>query len=766
MKRQTSITSGLLGGSLVLAATQVNAQEQLAQTPSSDIGYPIEEIVVTATKRETPLLFTPLAITALSGDYLDEIGAGQFEDYFSKVPGLNAVDQGAGRKRYVIRGVNIIESGLAQATVAQYLDEVPITNNFDRQPDPVLVDVDRVEVLRGPQGTLFGARSMAGTVRTITRKPDFERVEGSARALVSTTKFGGENVSIDGAVNVPLVDDTLALRLVGFYQDESGYIDNDFAGGLFIATNLPPGVPPPPPLLLDPLKEDNINSVKRYGGRAALRWQPADRLTIDAMAMAQLGRINGIPFYQVQLTNDESDGLKIPIAVADGNGNKDDAITTSLTANYELDWGTFTWVSSYYKRDNFTESAEAPGGITGPDGPGSTRTRGADTDSVTLEARFASDLNGPTQWLVGGYFFDETRKGAMINFVAFARQIVDSSTFTERRDEQAVFGEVSYTPVDGLTLTAGARYSDFHSDISRFFIIPPPFLPIQPGPDPNMPMYDQGGTTLKFLVSYEASDNTFLYAQAAEGFRAGGFNPNFREGVSAFNEEFESDTLWSYELGARSTFMNGRLYVDGAFFFIDWNNIQIINFTQAPGGGPMRILFTENAGAAEISGIEFQASLQAMRGLDLDLAFNHFFKAELSEDFPATAGQVLPQQGDPLPNTSETSFNLGVQYTRPIGRDLDAFGRIDWRYTSGQTTGFRPLNANSTVNNDYNEFDDYSIVNLRAGVNLDRTRISVFANNVTDARPTINQRNFLPETFTNRVTVRPRTIGVSVDTRF
>src|SRR5262245_51466134 len=211
----------VLASTAIITAASARAEADHAQ---------IEEIVVTALKRETLLSTTPLAVTALSGERLEFLGAEEFNDYFRRVPGLATADSGTGRKRYLIRGVSTIETGLSQATVAQYLDEVPITDNFDQQPDPRFVDIDRFEVLRGPQGTLFGARSMAGTIRTITRKPKLERTEGMGSISLSDTRFGSFNTNVEGTLNLPL-GDKAAFRGSGFYSFQDGYIDNRFAGG-------------------------------------------------------------------------------------------------------------------------------------------------------------------------------------------------------------------------------------------------------------------------------------------------------------------------------------------------------------------------------------------------------------------------------------------------------------------------------------------------------------------------------------------------------
>jgi len=616
--------------------------------------------------------------------------------------------------------------------------------------------------LRGPQGTLFGARSLSGAIRTITRKPVMNEVQARGQSSLSFTEFGGANTSLDGAVNLPLVQDELAVRLVGYYSDREGYIDNDFPGGTFFPTFLPPGVPPQPPIVLAPIQEENINGFLAYGGRALLRWEPNSQVRLDVLAMAQIGRNDGSPTYFRDATGDESNGLITTLV--NSNGNDDDSWTFNATLTVDMDWAEWKAVASYFNRDTFAESFDQTAGIATRGGPGSSNTFGADTNIYALETRLASSFDGPFQFLTGVSYFDEQRKGERSAFVAFQRAVIDQSTFDARQDEFAAFGELSYDLTDRLTLTAGARYSYFDSTVFRFFIIPPPFSNIQPGPEANRPTYDEGALSLKFLASYDVGETSFVFFQAAQGLRPGGFNPSFLPGLSTFPEEFESDSLWSYELGGRGEFLDKRLFLEGAVYYIDWSNIIVDTLGPAPGGGPgMAINFPINADSAEISGLEFAGRLQIARGLNADFAFNHFFTAQLTDDFPPAVGNFVARAGDDLPFNPETSFTLGFQHNRPLGDSWEGSVRIDWRYVGPRTSGFRPLNADGSPNNGYNEYVDYSLVNLRAGIERDSLRVSVFAKNIFDARPILNQRNFAPFPVQTRVSTTPRTIGVSIE---
>ncbi|MDX2143509.1 MAG: TonB-dependent receptor [Rhodospirillaceae bacterium] len=722
----------------------------------------IEEIVVTALKRETALTETPLAITALSGNVLDAIGARDFNLYFRQVPGLTAIDSGAGRKRYILRGVNNLGSGQSQATVAQYLDEVPITNNFDQQPDPYLIDIERVEVLRGPQGTLFGARSMAGTVRTITRKPRLNQQEGRFSATASTTRFGAGNASAEGVFNAP-VSDGAALRLAAYYSFENGYIDNVFPGGRFVANpaQLPPGVPVPPPITLAPITQENFSDVKTYGGRAAWRWLASDRLTVDIMALVQKSSITGVPFYNVGSTGDEANGLIT--AIVGETGNDDELWVASTTAAYDLEIAELTAIASYAKRDNFVLSAANAAGALFSGGPGSTRNFGSNTRSWTFEGRLTSTHDGPWQWIAGAYAFTQNSSGRSREFVAFGGVTVQESLFKNLTDELSAFGELSYSPVEHLTLTTGIRYSDYRNRLERNFIVPPPGGIIRPGPDPNPPRFNEGSTTLKFSADFEVSEDMLIYATASQGFRPGGFNGNAAPGFINIPVEFASDSLWNYEVGAKASALDQRLNASGALYRIDWTDMQVESFIRAP-LGPGIIAFTTNASSARITGFEFESRAQVTDTVSVSLTFNHFFKAALTEDGPVSPIGLAPKAGDRLPYNSKTSFTLGGEVRTDLTDALEGFVRLDISYTGGRTTGFRPQLDNGQPNNAYNRFADYGLMNARVGVSSGPWRLTASIDNLTDARPVLQQLNFAPLPVTTRVTQKPRTIGLNLST--
>jgi outer membrane receptor protein involved in Fe transport len=741
-------------------ATLAVAGPALAQGP---LPTGLEEIVVTATKRETRLQETPVTMTAITGDFLDSVDARDFSAYVSRVPGLTAIDQGPGRKRYILRGVSNQDSNLSQATVSQYVDEVPITNSFGNQPDPRLTDVERVEVLRGPQGTLFGARAMAGSVRTFTRKPVMDRFEGNAQVTGSYTKFGGFNANVEAVANLPLVEERLAFRATAFYSHDEGYVDNVFPGGTFVAQpgQLPPGIPNPRPVTLPPQMEENFSDVTTYGGRGTLRWQASDALRVTVMGLAQIGKVDGVPNYSVQLTGNEADGLITSIS---GNvGNDDKLFIGSFTAEYALDFADVTALASYAKRDNFVLGASNVAGPLLGAGAGSTRTFGNDIRGWTVESRIASRSEGPWRWLAGVYGFWQDNDGGMREFIGFGQTTTVDLTSDEDSREYAAFGELTYKIIEPFALTAGARYSESRNQLSRFYIVPPPSE--RPGLDPDRPLFKEEAVTLKFEASYKASPDVFIYALAAEGFRPGGFNGNAQPGLNTIPAEFTSDSLWSYELGAKTTWLDGRLIANGALYHIDWNDIQVLSFIPNP-FGPGTQPFTTNASSAVIQGFELELSARLNRSLSVNGSLNHFFKAELEADAPISPTGSVARAGDQLPYNSKWSFQLGGEYRLPVSPALEGSLRVDWTYAGQRFTSFRPQLASGQVNTAYNDLPGYHTVDVRLGVSADLWRATLFVENIFDARPIINQQNFTPVPVSLRITRKPRTVGLTVRRQF
>lgn len=737
----------------------------------------IEEVLVTATRRSKALQDVPFSIQALNTEALENLGADSIEDYFRTISSFSMVDLGPGTKKYAIRGTSTGVYSQSAATVGVYIDEMPITTTQD-QPDLRLFDVERVEVLKGPQGTLFGEGSMGGTVRTITNKPDLSAISGKLAATLSDTSNGGDNRSFDAMLNLPLVDNQLALRLVAYHRGMSGFIDR-VAQPDGVTLDPAPGIGLPPGLLptynTGPIAgRENINEEKTSGGRASLRWTPNDRLSLTGTWLTQSMEVDAWPYENADAGEYRSDFvIESPI--------DDEFDMFNVTVEYSFDSFDLLSSSSWFDREKydeqntstFTEFAFWPGVTTA--GSGTTNAR--DQQYFSQEIRFVSRTDSRLQWIAGGFYADREAVtdqrlrddfDFFFNFlnetffpfvgpdlgippgfgVSSMNQILDTTT-TQKSEDYALFGEISYAVTERLTATFGTRYFDYQLET------------VQLNNDINVLGFgspdgqydtDGSGSIEKYHLQYDFNDDVLVYVMASEGFRLGGVNtapllpPEF---VS-----FDSDSLWSYEAGVKSTFFNGRLLADFAAFHTDWQDIQL----SIPVGVTRAIA---NAGDAEIRGVEFSLVARPVAGLELQLT-GGLLNAELSEDTPFQEGDTSPGfKGDPLPTVPEETLSASAQYEFPLGKwGLNGFARADYSYTGEHQTTFNELTVNNAGQSNFFTMDAYSLLNLQLGVRSDSWQATLFVENARDERAQLLIDNNASETLITRN--RPRTAGITI----
>lgn len=762
----------------------------------------IEEVVVTARKRGTELLQdVPATITAMSGDQLENMGAFNFDDFAYQVPGLTFQDEGAGQKRYVIRGIR----SAGQQQVSVYYDEVPLpgvqsasANSGSQTPDLKLFDLQRVEVLKGPQGTTFGANSQAGTVRFILNKPVMNEFQAKARIGSNKVEDGDYGTNFYGMINVPLIDDTLSLRGVAYYDDQSGYVENNR------------------------LNLDNYNWYETKGFRGILRFQPADNITLDAMAWVQdrenggTDRFNPFDSFSDSPSNlDFVDSNGQPLTeireIAEFrtgdmiNGDfaqtpmPDDQEVYSLTLNWDFEAMSLTATGSYYdrlfgfKRDS-TWVILALGVRPEPDDPGDPPANRADlfpalTDQTqdvqqtSFEMRLNSTTAHPLQWMGGIFYRDRTSdfrsfvpvvdsvtgkpfdpgfpptgfvSGAPGEGIPDCHPCVFARVNTKDIEERAVFGEVSYQLSEQLEVMAGLRWfdveqSDVGNQLFPFALFPPSAF----NPVPDLREFDEDQIISKFQVSWTPNTDMVVYGLASQGFRLGGTN---QQGVVAVPPGYESDELWNYELGTKSTWADGRVNLNVAAYFIEWEDIQVSGTDPTEAFG-----FIGNAGAAEVLGLEVELRARPIPGLDLTAGFAWLPKHELTED-QITDQVVAPgREGDELPFVPEWTANALAHYTFSIpgasAWEGSVLGELVYRGASDSQ-----LDTSSRLNR---KQDDYSIVNLRAGATDldDNLSLTFFVDNVFDKRGDLRVRTE-DSLITAKWTNMPRTVGVELTKSF
>ena len=767
----TILASGFAG-----IAVPATAQEEVAA---------FEEIVVTARKRGTESLQDlPGSIAALGGNTLEKMGVADFEDFAYQVPGLTFTDSGAGEKRYIIRGIQ----SAGQQQVAVYYDEVPLPGVQDSSSDSgsqttdlKIYDMERVEVLRGPQGTVFGANSQTGTVRFITKKPVLDEFEGSFRGeLSSTAKAGGLNWGAFSMFNAPIVENKLGVRLVAYADRLGGYIDNKR------------------------LNLEDINWSETKGVRASLRFEPTDALTLDAQIWHQTRDTGGDARYHPYDTynQDPSD--------TDNPGHLDNVAPSSffqtgefivgdytqtaipdsqtiysLTANWDLGWADLVATGSYYERDfGFKFDSTWIVLFLGAEGvrddlyPALTD-QNQSLEQKNFEIRLNSKTDGPLQWLAGAFY--RKRDSEFQSYVPVTNE--DGLTFdpgtpytgpsnevgagiegchpcvfareaTKEIEELAFFGEVSYAITEKLEATVGLRWfqveqADFGQTVFQFALFGSEV------PPPNTQNAKEDKLIKKFHLGYTVNDDITLYAVASEGFRLGGTN---NQGIAEVPPLYESDQIWNYEIGAKTSWMDDRLRINASAFHIDWTNLQVAG--QDPTGA---FGFVGNAGAAQVQGLELEVFSRPDEHWDLSAGLSWLPKRELTEDQVSDEVVAAGLKGDLIPRIPEVTFNAAVQYDYALaGSDTwTGWLRGEYSYKGSSRTELRPNSINDR------EQHSFSLVNLRAGFrneDLDGD-ITLFVENVFDVQGDvlIGVGNGEP---TYKITNRPRTIGLQLNKHF
>jgi len=784
-----------LSAGAVLALAMLSQPAVAQEAPQSDANQADMDlggdIVVTARKRgEERLQDIPASISAVSGDVLARTGATSFEQFAYRVPGLTFSDQGPGLKRYTVRGIQ----SAGQEQVAVYYDEVPVPgiqsssgDSGSQIGDLALYDLERVEVLKGPQSTTFGANSQTGAVRYILKKPDMNDVEGSVKLAANMVAHGGTGASGYGMINMPLVTDMLALRVVGYYDHSAGYIDNVRLG------------------------DKNINSDDNRGVRAMLRFQPSSAVTIDAMAWVQKRLTHGAseyhPYDSFHVRGDTTDqGYKDTIPsfayFETGEFNSGFYVQTprpdtqqlySLTGTADLGFAELTVAGSIYDRklqyyrDN-TYSIISIGG--GPAGatclagracvrPDIFRELTDQTQSLnqkTFEARLNSTGSGPFQWLAGVFYRDRqsdfrsyspivdangevinspnpptgysTAVGAGIdgcNPCGFAR------VNTRSVKEKAVFGEGTFDVTDWLEVMGGLRWFEATQKDFGSTLFQSPLLGTSL-PAPYRRNFSEDRVIKRAQVSLKPTQDISVYAVASQGFRLGGTN---QSAAVTIPDGYDSDSLWNYEIGVKSSWFDRKLIANLSAYRIDWSNIQVSGRDSTG-----TFAFIGNAGSARIEGMELELQARPARGLDLSGGFNWLPKRELTEDQKTTTFSATGLKGDKIPRIPELTATFSAQYTADLAiGGWSGWLRGDYSYKGKAGTELRPTAST------YRTQEAYSIVNLRIGADKDDLHFALFMDNVFDKAGDVYlvASTAAP---TAKITNRPRTVGIEMTKNF
>jgi outer membrane receptor protein involved in Fe transport len=755
----------------------------------------LETITVTAEKRSESEQSVPLSMTTFSGAALQQKDINTFFDYATKVPNLAfaPTGDGVGTARTVsIRGIS------GDNVTGFYIDDTPLPDSLD----PRVLDIDHIEVLRGPQGTLYGARSMGGVVRIITKEPNLNDFQATVHGGVSTTdRTHQPNWTGDGVVNIPLIQDYAALRLSGFYDTEAGYFKRSYCTNPAAAMALTCT-----PLATTGITTvDNVGQINTSGGAASLTIKLNDALTITPRVMLQKATYNGFPLSDY--LTDPGNGIGYPVPTPPGGaptpsrmiptnftqarwfnvpeGGYDAWGLYSLTVHWKSDIGELVSSTAYFNRKVFETEDETDfvyAAITA--GAGGTPQPGAiseekDYQRFVQEVRFASDLKGPVQFVVGGFYSDFHGRLPFASYYPPAEvpnldatlggpnnpdypNLIFAQDFHTDIKEPAAFGEVSFQPMDALKLTAGLRWYQVKISSSGY----EEGLATGGGPAIVSPLAttSESGVNPKFEADYHVTPDQMVYVNVAKGFRPGGLVPIVPPGqagtatdcVKALHQadpniaiaqtrEYRSDSLWNYEFGGKTSWLDHRLTVDAAAFYIKWNNIQ------------QQILlscgfqYIANAGAAESKGGELEIHARPTEPLELSLGIG-YQNAKITQE-SASSPQTV---GSPVYQVPDWTGNGSVSYTTPMTDTWKMVTGADYSYIG------RSFSGNNNPSNPRLR-PSYRLINARIAFDRGPFEVALVGKNLANEVANLGDNRSIaaetpgrPRLFVNQ----PRTVGV------
>jgi outer membrane receptor protein involved in Fe transport len=797
--------AGVIAGVLSFCAGQA-----LADQPAA--AGALEEIVVTATKRAESEQSVPLSMTTFGSAALEEKAISTFFDYATKVPNLAfaPTGDGVGTARTIsIRGIS------GDNVTAMYIDETPLPDSLD----PRVLDVDHIEVLRGPQGDLYGARSMGGTVRIITKSADFENFSADVHAgLSSTSRTDQPNYTGDGVLNIPLVQGRVALRISGFFDDEAGYFKRSYCTDPATA-----GVTCFPLSSTGITTVNNVGAMDTYGGTVSLAIKASDSLTITPKIMMQRADYNGFPMADYLSMPGNGIGYPVPSGpytlpnemtpsdftqarwfnVPEGGSDWWDLY--SLGIHWTTDVGELVSSTAYFDRrvfetedeTDFVYAAITSGCNAAAVQAGACANVGTvqpsaiselkDYQRFVQEVRWASNLPGPFQFVAGAFYsdfhgrlpyaayyppaiapqLDYTLSGGTPLTTGYPNTIFAQNFHTDIQ-EPAVFGNVSYKLTDALKVTAGLRWYQVKTSSSGYEAglatgggnpIPSPAATVT-----------ESGVNPKINFEYTLNPDAMVYALASKGFRPGGLVPIVPAGEQgtptdcvaalkavdpnislAQTRSFKSDSLWNYEIGTKTSWLNHRVTFNAAAFYIDWSNIQQEILLSCG------FQYTANAGAAVSKGGEVEVRARATDELELSAGIG-YQDAKITQASAASPQQV----GSPVYQVPNYTGNGSATYTVPVSSSWNFVSGLDYSYVGRSFSGNNDP-ADPRERGAYRLIDArFALANGPLEVALVGKNLANEVANLGDSRSIAAEVPGRPRLFVNQ----PRTIGLEIRDKF
>jgi iron complex outermembrane recepter protein len=693
----------------------------------------IQEVVVTAQKRVERLQDVPVPVSAIDADALANANQLRLQDYYSKIPGLGlALIGDGGVPAITIRG--IVTGGITNPTVGVVVDEVSYGASVSIGIAPSAPDIDpgdlaRVEVLRGPQGTLYGASSIGGLLKYVTIDPSAEKFSGNVQAGVVSVHEGEIGQTLRGAINVPL-SDTFAVRASAFTTREPGYVDNVRTG------------------------KDDVNRRDSDGGRLSALWRPSDVFSLKLSALIQDSERFGTGDVDTALGPGLTHGA---IKGSSEYGRTTEAYSATMTATLgrvDLTSATGYNVDETKTAIDLTPSCVSFGcaasfGVTGGVGPLS-----REIEKFTQEVRVSLPVGERIHWLLGAFY---TSEDTFVDLDWLAADIVTGEVAgtllaidqPAKFDERAAFTNLTFDITDRFDVQLGGRYSENEQSFSavRSGSLQQSFYPDAP----ILPELDSKDSAFTYLLTprLRVTPDFMTYARITSGYRPGGRNVNC--GAAGVPCVFDPDTTKNYEIGFKGNLLGRALSFDASLYYIDWKDIQF----QLTSSG---IVHTGNAARAKSQGVELSMESKPLTGLTMS-AWVVYNEAELTERTPATATNVSGRPGDRLPYSSRVSGNFSVEQEFPLWSVASGYAGASVSYVGDRKGLFRQAGLARET------FPSYTQVDLRTGVRFGTWTVSAFVNNLADERGILRSgRDSLRSTFLTFI--EPRTVGMSLNKRF
>lgn len=777
IRREIAVTVCLMISGMCATAVGQDAGDTSNNVPSN-----LQEIVVTANKRSESIFKVPISMEAYNQESLQQSGVKSVSDLATLTPGVEFDTAGSYSGgtliNIAIRGINSV---IGASPVGMYIDDTPIQSrvtsvSYFGNPLPLMFDVDRVEVERGPQGTLFGAGAEGGAIRFINSDPSLASYSGAARSEVSYTKSGQKSYEAGLAVGGPMIANTLGFRASAWYRDDGGYVDriDPFTGAM--------------------LAPDE-NRTHSYALRLAFTFKPSDEMSITPSIYGQQVRSNSQPLFYGEFSDPGRDRLR--------NGNLlavpslDRFLLPSLKFSADVGPLTLVSVSSYFARDAQVIQDQTSddgvilgpvlsyGDIRGPEYPTSYADAAPAPASMQIrqisqELR-ASSNNGAAKfrWTAGLWFARTTQVETLTTLSPFyavnvfglpTTACIFCETISSFDKQYAAYGQLDYRLIDKLTLTAGVRVAKTESR----------FRQAQSGPAAD-PVYGtaegvqkETPVTPKIGLEYQLDTSNMVYVSASKGYRVGGANPALPLQTPALPfgcplpgepPPYKSDSVWNYEIGAKNKLFNNKLSIATSVYHIVWSNIQQNVYLASCGLG-----YIANTGDANINGFDTNLQAAVTDSLTLGVAAA-YTKTKITKDFSVNGFPVVRSGdviGSPPVVTSPWDLTVSARYDFRIGGDRDAYIRADDVFHSRNPGPFSSHIADSQVyaplisaNPSTNQ------LNLRAGLQLESLDLSLFVANALNSLPKLGQTQPSAESmlFTYS-TFRPRTVGISANYRF